>query len=50
MELLRDVGDVESHFFHLETTLVSVQVRCMICARRTVGSKIVLVTLDGTTR
>jgi hypothetical protein len=25
---------------------VFVQVRCMICARRTVGSKIVLVTLD----
>jgi hypothetical protein len=32
--------------FRLETTSVFVQVRCMICARRTVGSKIVLVTLD----
>ena len=36
--------------FHLETVLGSVQDRCMVCARRTVGSEIVLNTTDGTTR
>jgi hypothetical protein len=34
----------------LETVLVSVQDRCMVCARRTIGSEIILGTLDGTTR
>ena len=28
--------------FHLETVLVSVQERCMVCARRTIGSEIIL--------
>ena len=28
--------------FHFETVLVSVQDRCMVCARRTIGSEIVL--------
>ena len=28
--------------FRLETVLVSVQDRCMVCARRTIGSEIVL--------
>ena len=28
--------------FHFETELVSVQDRCMVCARRTIGSEIVL--------
>jgi hypothetical protein len=28
--------------FYLETVLVSVQERCMVCARRTIGSEIVL--------
>ena len=50
MELLGDVGHVESHFFSLETVLVSVQDWCMVCARRTIGSEIVLDALDGTTR
>ena len=27
--------------FHLETVLVSVQDRCMVCARRTIGSEII---------
>ena len=49
MELLGDVGHVESHFFRLETVLVSVQDRCMVCGRRTIGSEIVLDTPDGTT-
>ena len=36
--------------FRLETVLVSVQDRCMVCTRRTIGSKIVLDATDGTTR
>ena len=35
--------------FHLETVLVSVQDRCMVCARCTIGSEIILDKLDGTT-
>ena len=42
MELVGDVGHVESHFFRLETVLVSVQDRCMVCGRSTIGSEIVL--------
>ena len=33
--------------FHLETVLVSVQDSCMVCARRTIGSEIILAALDG---
>ena len=36
--------------FGLETVLESVQDRCMVCARRTIGSEIVLDETDGTTR
>ena len=50
MEPLGDVGHVESHSFHLGTVLVSVQDRCMVCARCTIGSKIVLDAPDGITR
>jgi hypothetical protein len=32
----------------LETVLVSVQYRCVVCAGRTTGSEIVLDALDGT--
>ena len=35
--------------FSLETVLVSVQDRCTVCAKRTIGSEIVLDTPDGTT-
>jgi len=35
--------------FRLETVLVLVQDRCMVCARRTIGSEIVLDAPDGTT-
>ena len=35
--------------FQLETVLVSVQDWCMVCARRTIGSEIVLDRPDGTT-
>ena len=49
MELLGDMGYVESHFFRLETVLVLVQDRCMVCTRRTIGSEIILVAPNGTT-
>ena len=35
--------------FRVETVLVSVQDRCMVYARRTIGSEIVLDAPDGTT-
>ena len=50
MELLGDVGYVESHLFPYGDSLVSVQDRCMVCARRTIGSEIILDTPDGTPR
>ena len=50
MELLGDVGHVESHFFSVWRLLVSVQDRCMVCARCTIGLQIVLEASDGTTR
>jgi hypothetical protein len=34
----------------LETVLVSVQDRCTVCAKRTIGSKIILDAPDGTPR
>ena len=34
----------------LDTVLVSVQDRCMVCAKRTIGSEIDLDTPDGTPR
>jgi hypothetical protein len=50
MELLGGVGHVESHSFCLETVLVSVQDRCTVCAKDTIGSEIVLDAPDGTPR
>jgi hypothetical protein len=35
---------------HLETLLVLVQDRCMICAKRIIGLEIVLDAFDGTPR
>ena len=46
MELLGDVGHVESHSVRLEMVLVLVQDRCTVCARHTIGSKIILDTLE----
>jgi hypothetical protein len=43
------VGHVEPRFF-LEIVLASVQDRCSICVKRTIGSSIVLDALDGTPR
>ena len=50
MELLGDVGLMESRSVRLEMVLVSVQDRCTVCAKRTIGSEIVLDTPDATTR
>ena len=36
--------------FLLEIVLVSVQDKCLVCARRTIGSEIILDATDGTTR
>ena len=41
MELLGDVGHVESHLIRFEMVLVLVQDRCMVCAQCTIGSDIV---------
>ena len=48
MELLGDVGHVESRSVRLEMVLVLVQDRCTVCAKRTIGSDIVLDARDGT--
>ena len=37
-------------YFSLEIVLVSVQDRCTICAKRTIGSEIILDAPDGTPR
>ena len=48
MELLVDVGHVESRSVRLEIVLVLVKDRCTVCAKCTVGSDIVLDATDGT--
>ena len=50
MEILGDVGHVESHTVCLEMVLVLVQDRCTVWAKRTIGSHIVLDAPDGTPR
>ena len=50
MELLGDLGHVESHSVHLEMVLVFVQDRCTVCTERTIGLEIVLDAPDGTPR
>ena len=51
MDLLGDVGHVENTVsVHLEIVLVSEQVRCTVCAKRTIGSAFVLDVPDGTPR
>ena len=50
MELLGDVGHVESRLIHLEIVLVFVQDRCTVYAKRTIGSYIILDASDGTAR
>ena len=50
MELLGDVGHVESRSVRLEMVLVLVQYRWTVCAKRTIGSDIVLDAPNGTPR
>ena len=50
MELLGDVGHVESSFGPFGDGVVLVQDRCTICAKRTIGSDIVSDAPDGTPR
>ena len=50
MELLGDVGHVESHSVRLEMVLVLVQDWCTVCAKHTIGSDIILDAPDGTPR
>ena len=50
MELLGDVGHVNLILVRLKTVLVSVQDRCTVCAKHTIGSEIVLDAPDGTPR
>jgi hypothetical protein len=50
MELLGDVGHVESSFACLEIVLVSMEDRCTICVKYTIGSEISLDASDDTPR
>ena len=50
MDLLGDVGRVESRSVPLEMVLVLVQDRCMVCVEHTIGSEMVLDAPDGTPR
>jgi hypothetical protein len=50
MELLGDVGHVNSHFGPFGDSVVSVQDWCTVCAKHTVGSEIILNAPDGTPR
>ena len=50
MELLGDMGHVESHSVCLEMVFVLVQDRCTVYAEHTIGSEIVLDAPDGTPR
>jgi hypothetical protein len=49
MELLGDIGHVESRIGPFGDG-VSVGVRCIVCTKLTIGSKIILETPDGTPR
>jgi hypothetical protein len=48
MELLGNMGHVESHFGLFEIMLVLVQDRCMVCTEHIIGSEIILDAPDGT--
>jgi hypothetical protein len=50
MELLGDVGLVESHFAPFGDSANLTQDRYTVCAKRTIGLEIILDTLDGTPR
>ena len=50
MELLGDGVMWNLVSVHLEAVLESVQDRCMVCAKHTIGSEMVLEAPDGTPR
>ena len=50
IELLGDMGHVKFVSVRLETVLVSVQDRCTVCAKRTIGLEIVLDAPDDNPR
>jgi hypothetical protein len=50
MELLDELVMWNLVSVHLETVLVLLQYRCMVCAERTIGSEILLEALDDTPR
>jgi hypothetical protein len=50
MELMGDMGHVEFCFGPFETMFVSVHDRYMVCAKRTIGSGIILEAPDGAAR
>jgi hypothetical protein len=50
MQLQGDVGHVDLILVHLEIVLVSVHDRCIVYAKHTVGSKIILDVSDSTPR
>jgi hypothetical protein len=50
MELLCDMGNVESHSVRLEIVLVSVQDTFTVCAKRTICLEIILDATNGTPR
>ena len=50
MELIGDVVKWRHVLVSLEKVLVSMQDRCTVCAKRYIGSEIILDAPDGTTR
>ena len=50
MELLGDVGHMESPSVCLEMALVLTSDRCTVCAKHTIGSDIILDAPDGIPR
>ena len=47
---LGDEAQVEARFGHWDILLILMQDMCMVCARCSIGSEIVLDALDGNTR
>ena len=50
MDLLGDLGHVESYFSLFGESVSVVQDKCMVCAKRTIGLEIDLDTPNGTHR
>jgi hypothetical protein len=46
MELLGDMGHVESHFGPFGDNVSVMQDKCTVCTKRTIGSEIILDTPD----